>query len=204
MELEKKVKDLESSLNYERSARKRAESELASFKRSQADEDEVNKTVNEMRAKLKNGNSELSDEVIEDFVNVFGKAQAEESVKTKKQNIERDILELRREYMNVEERGEEVRDLMKKGLTAKQAYWAVFGGEVSIPETKDEVEEERKKEGYVETKPAGEEKRDTYSSRERTIADVVGKSPEEVRERSKNIMSIDSILNIKKKFKKED
>ena len=72
--LKKEVADLKSSLNYERSERKRLSKELSS--RAEDDAEEIKKAEAEMRAKLKEGKSQLSDETIDDLMATFGTAQA--------------------------------------------------------------------------------------------------------------------------------
>ncbi len=211
--LKKEVADLKSSLNYERSERKRLSKELSS--RAEDDAEEIKKAEAEMRAKLKEGKSQLSDETIDDLMATFGTAQATAQVKNARQNIEKEILELKRDstYMNVEEYGTEIRAMMKKGLSAEQAYWAVAGADKysnSKAQEQKEVEDEQKKaltkeranEGYVNTKPAGEQAKEHYSSKDRAIADTLGISAEEAKARSKSSFSISEILDMHKKFKK--
>ena len=211
--LKKEVADLKSSLNYERSERKRLSKELSS--RAEDDAEEIKKAEAEMRAKLKEGKSQLSDETIDDLMATFGTAQAQAQVRNAKQNIEKEILELKRDstYMNVEEYGSEIRAMMKKGLSAEQAYWAVAGADKftnSKAQAEKETEDEQKKalnkerasEGYVNTKPAGETEKEHYSAKDRAIADTLGISAEEAKARSKTSFSISEILEMNKKFKK--
>lgn len=211
--LKQEVANLKSSLNYERSERKRLSKELSS--RAEDDSEEIKKAEAEIRAKLKEGKSQLSDETIDDLMATFGTAQATAQVRNNKQNIEKEILELKRDstYMNVEEYGSEIRAMMKKGLSAEQAYWAVAGAEKftnskaqAAKETEDEqkkaLNKERASEGYVNTKPAGETEKEHYSAKERAIADTLGISAEEAKARSKTSFSISEILEMNKKFKK--
>ena len=211
--LKKEVADLKGALNYERSERKRLTKELSS--RAEDDSEEIKKAEAEMRAKLKEGKSQLSDETIDDLMATFGTAQATAQVKNAKQNIEKEILELKRDstYMNVEEYGSEIRAMMKKGLSAEQAYWAVAGAEKysnSKAQAEKETEDEQKKalnkerasEGYVNTKPAGEQNKEQYSAKDRAIADSLGLSAEEAKARSKTSFTISEILDMNKKFKK--
>ena len=211
--LKKEVADLKGALNYERSERKRLTRELSS--RVEDDSEEIKKAEAEMRAKLKEGKSQLSDETIDDLMATFGTAQATAQVKNAKQNIEKEILELKRDstYMNVEEYGSEIRAMMKKGLSAEQAYWAVAGADKysnSKAQAEKETEDEQKKalnkervnEGYVNTKPAGETEKEHYSAKDRAIADSLGISAEEAKARSKTSFTISEILDMNKKFKK--
>lgn len=213
-ELRKENASLKGSLNYERSERKRLSKELAS--RQEDEQEDIKKAKEELRAKLKSGKSQLSDDVVDDLMETFGDSQATAQVKNAKQNIEREILELKRNpiYMNIEDYGSEIRSMMKqKGLTAEQAYWAVAGAEkYSNSLNKSQVEEEkaqkkqltreRTKEGYVDTEPAGGEEKPQYSAKERAIADKLGISAEEAKARSKASFSIKEILEMNKKFKK--
>lgn len=211
--LKKEVADLKGALNYERSERKRLSKELSS--RSEDETEEIKKVENEMRARLKEGKSQLSDEAIDDLMATFGTAQATAQVRNAKQNIEKEILELKRDstYMNVEEYGSEIRAMMKKGLSAEQAYWAVAGADKysnSKAQEEKDTEDEKKKaltkeranEGYVNTKPAGEQEKEQYSAKDRAIADKLGISAEEAKARSKTSFSISEILEMNKKFKK--
>ena len=68
--LKKEVADLKGALNYERSERKRLTKELSS--RAEDDSEEIKKAEAEMRAKLKEGKSQLSDETIDDLMATFG------------------------------------------------------------------------------------------------------------------------------------
>ena len=212
--LKQEVANLKGALNYERSERKRLSKELSS---KEDDSEDIKKAEAEMRAKLKEGKSQLSDETIDDLMATFGTAQATAQVRNAKQNIEKEILELKRNptYMNIEEYGSEIRTMMKKGLSAEQAYWAVAGAEKysnsKAQEEKEEKEEqnkavtkERTNEGFVNTKPAGEQEKEQYSAKERAIADKLNISAEEAKARSKQSFSISEILEMNKKYRKGD
>lgn len=204
--------NLQSALNYERSERKRLSKELSA---KEDDTEEIKKAEEKIRASLKSGKSDLSDDVIDDLMKTFGSAQATAQVKTAKQNIEKDIMELKRNpiYMDIEDCGSEVRNLMKNGLSAEQAYWAVKGAEKYSNSKAQEEEEikakeeqeknkERAQEGYIKTGVTGNEPKEQYSAKERAIADTLGISPEEAKARTKPELSIDEILGMNKKFKK--
>ena len=215
-ELEKMKQEnanLQNALNYERSERKRLSKELAS--RDDDESEEIKIAEAKMRATLKEGKSDLSDDVIDDLMKTFGSAQAAAQVKNEKQNIEKEIIELKRNpiYMDVEECGAEIRKLMKTGLSAEQAYWATKGAEkYSNSTTQKEKEEkaeqekalnkERAQEGYVTAKPTGAQDKEQYTAKERAIADTLEISPEEVKARSKQSFGINEILSMNKKFKK--
>ena len=215
-ELEKMKQEnanLQNALNYERSERKRLSKELAS--RDDDESEEIKKAEAKIRATLKEGKSDLSDDVIDDLMKTFGSAQAAAQVKNEKQNIEKEIIELKRNpiYMDVEECGAEIRKLMKTGLSAEQAYWATKGAEkYSNSTTQKEKEEkaeqekalnkERAQEGYVTAKPTGAQDKEQYTAKERAIADTLEISPEEVKARSKQSFGINEILSMNKKFKK--
>ena len=215
VDLQKELDNIKASLNYERSERKRLEKELKASK-----EDDTKAIADEearIRATLKNGKSSLDDDVIEDIMASIGREQAKQNVRNAKQSIERDIMELKRnpEYMDVEEYGDDIRKLMKNGLTAEQAYWAAAGANKlsnsKANSAKEEEKEQKKKEtqerveqGYVDKKPTGEERKEQYTAKERAIADKLGLSAEEVHARSKASLSLDEIIGLHNKFRKGD
>ena len=209
-QLKKELEQIKGSLNYERSRRKEVEKKLAS--REEDDKEDIKKAEADIREKLQSGKSGLSDEVIDDIMESIGKPQAEAQVRAAKQNREKEIMELKRNpiYMDIDEYADSIRDLMKKGLSAEQAYWAVAGeNKFSSSDTKDEEEQkkltkERASEGFVDQKPAGGESKPTYTAKERANADILGISPEEYKARSKESFSIDELIKLNKKFKKED
>ena len=210
---ENELDKLKASLNYERSERKRLAKELSALKED--DSKEIKDEEARIRAKLKNGKSDLSDDVVDDLMESIGKDQAKANVRNARQSVEREIMELKRNplYMDIEEYGDEIRSFMKKGLNAEQAYWAVAGStKYSNSKAKEQQEEEKEQkkkenkerieEGYVDTKVASAEKKEQYTARERAIADKLGISVEEAHARSKDSFSIDEITNMNKKFKK--
>lgn len=206
---QKKLEDLEKSLNFERSKRKELERKLAS--KAEDDTEDIKKEEQRIRESLKNGKSDFSDETIDDIMNAFGKSQAEMQVKTRKQNIEREILELQRDpmYMDVEEYKEDIRKLVSQnGLTVEQAYWAVAGRNKANLDTEEKEDKSlnkaRVKEGYIDREPAGKDEKPTYTAKERAIANTLNISPEEAKARGKNTFSLEEILKMEKKFKKED
>ena len=206
---QKKLEDLEKSLNFERSKRKELERKLAS--KAEDDTEDIKKEEQRIRESLKNGKSDFSDETIDDIMNAFGKSQAEMQVKTRKQNIEREILELQRDpmYMDVEEYKEDIRKLVNQnGLTVEQAYWAVAGRNKANLDTEEKEDKSlnkaRAKEGYIDREPAGKDEKPTYTAKERAIANTLNISPEEAKARGKNTFSLEEILKMEKKFKKED
>ena len=212
-DIQKELENMKASLNYERSERKRLAKELSALKED--DSKEIKDEEDRIRAKLKNGKSDLSDDVVDDLMESIGKDQAKANVRNAKQSIEREIMELKRNetYMDVDEYGNEVRELMKKGLSAEQAYWAVAGSNKysnSRANAEEEEEKEQKKketkervsEGFVDTKTSGDTKKQEYTARERAIADKMGISAEEAHARSKQSFSIDEIVAMNKKFKK--
>lgn len=205
--------NLKNALNYERSERKRLSKELSA--KDDDDSEDIKKAEEELRAKLRDGKSQFSDETIDDLMSTFGNEQAKAQVRTAKQNIEKEIMELKRNpnYIDVEEYGTEIRTMMKKGLSAEQAYWAVYGEQkYSNSKAQETVQEEEQKEkeknkerireGYVDTGVTGESKKEQYSAKERAIADTLGISPEEAKARSKESFNINEILKMNTKFKK--
>lgn len=206
---QKKLEDLEKSLNFERSKRKELERKLAS--KAEDDTEDIKKEEQRIRESLKNGKSDFSDETIDDIMNAFGKSQAEMQVKSRKQNIEREILELQRDpmYMDVEEYKEDIRKLVNQnGLTVEQAYWAVAGRNKANLDTEEKEDKSlnkaRVQEGYIDREPAGKDEKPTYTAKERAIANTLNISPEEAKARGKNTFSLEEILKMEKKFKKED
>lgn len=204
-----KIEQLQKSLNYERSRRKEAEKKLDNYNEDY--QAEIKKAEEEIRATLKSGKSELSDDVIEDMMNAFGNKQAVAQVHQERQNLEQSLMELRREYEDVDEYTNDIKQLMKQGLTPEKAYWACAGKnfysnyQKDDGKTKDkELNKERMEQGYPSSVPSTEEKKTTYTSKERAIAETTGKSVEEVRARSKTSFFLDDILTMNKKYGRKD
>ena len=209
---DEQIEQLKRALNAERSEKKNLKKQLQDL--SKEEEEEIKLAEEDIRKKLKNGKSELNDDVIEDLMNTFGKAQAKNQVKSARKETEREIMELKRNplYMDIEEYGADIRKLMKSGLTAEQAYWAVAGAtkysskeaqkkaEAEAEATK-QLNKERASQGFVDTVSAGEEKKPTYSEKEKMISRATGVSEEEVKARS-GAMSIGQILEANRKFKR--
>lgn len=212
VDMSEKLAQLQKALNEERSLRKKAEKLLQD---NSADEEEIKQAEASIRAKLKNGKSELSDDVVDDLMNTFGKAQARNQVKASKSELEREIMELKRDstYMDIEDYGKDIRDLVKKsGLSVEQAYWAIAGANkfsnIATQSKADADKKERQesnkaraKEGYVDNVPGAEETKPSYTEKEKFISAFTNMSLEEVKARS-NSFSIDDILANNQKFKK--
>lgn len=209
------MEELKKSLNWERGQRKNLEKELKELKESRLaeDEEDIKQAEADIRAKFKNTKSGLSDDVIDDLMEVFGKTQAKTEVQNARRQVEKEILELQRNplYIDVEEHGKEIRQLMKKGLTAEQAYWAIAGANKLTQTTQDSKEKEEKnkeqklnkeraEQGFVDSVPAGDDKMPTYTEKERYIAKETGMSTEEVRARSK-ATTLSEIQALNAKFK---
>ena len=201
------LQQLQKSLNYERSRRKEAEKKLANYEDDY--QAEIKKAEDEMRATLKAGKSEFNDDVIEDMMNAFGKKQAAAQVNQARQNVEQALMELRRKYRDVDNYASDIKELIKQGLTPERAYWACVGEEFYSNFQKDdgskskELNKERMQQGFPETVPTAGEKKPTYTSRERAIAENLGKSVEEVRERSKSSFFLEDILKMNNKFERK-
>ena len=200
-----KVEQLQKALNEERSKRKTLEQKLKDNQKEE--EEEIKLAEDEIRNRLKNSKSDFSDETVDDLMEAFGKAQAKAQVKAQKKEIERELMELKRDpvYRDADEHNDEIRKLMKQnGLSAKEAYWACAGenkfssaGEKPADkETKDRAEQ-----GYVDGAEQGGDKKPSFSSKEVEIARTIGRTAEEVKERSGSL-SIDEILAANQKFKK--
>lgn len=199
-----KIEQLTKALNEERGKRKSLEQKIKDSEKE--DEADIKDAEEEIRSVLKNSKSDFSDETIEDLMNAFGKTQAKNQVKAVKKEIEREIMELKRDstYRDADEYGDDIRKLMKKGLSAEQAYWAVTGKDklnsASSKDTKEE-DKERAAEGYVGGAEVGGDKKPTYSSYETEIAHQIGRTAEEVKMRS-GALTISQIKAANEKFKK--
>lgn len=212
VELDDKITQLTKALNAERTLRKKYEKQISDDK--ETEEAEIKIAEDDIRKKLKEGKSDLSDDVVDDLMNTFGKSLAKSEVKNARREVEREILELKRNpmYIDADEHGKEIRELMKNGLTAEQAYWATVGSsklttEMNKKATASEIEEkqrlnkERASQGFVNGVSVGDETKPTYTEKERAIASATGMSEEEVKARNKSF-TIDSILANNEKFKK--
>ena len=208
-EKDEKVEQLTKALNEERGKRKSLEQKMKDEQKE--DEEDIKNAEDAIRDILKNSKSDFSDETIEDLMNAFGKSQAKSQVKNAKKEIERDIMELKRDstYRDVEEYGEDIRKLMKKtGLSAEQAYWAIVGkNKFSNVDSKKATEDaekqskERASQGYVGGAEKGGDKKPTYSSHVTEIAQATGKTAAEISERT-GALSLTQILEANQKYKK--
>lgn len=207
-----KITQLQKALNVERTLRKKYEKQMSEDKATE--ETEIKNAEEDIRKRLKSGKSDLSDDVVEDLMNTFGKTLAKNEVKNARREVEREILELKRNpmYIDADEHGKEIRDLMKKGLSAEESYWAVVGAskmtaEINKKTSEAEAEEkaranrERANQGFVNGVNIGNEAKPTYTDKERAIASVTGMSAEEVKARNGST-TIDAILANNEKFKK--
>lgn len=207
---DEKIASLEKALN----AVRRENKELKNKQKENEDDEAEAKIIEEnIRAKLKNGKSELTDEVIDDLMNTFGKSLAKNEARTARKEVEKEIMELKRTYMDAEEYGKEIRALMKNnGLTAEQAYWVVAGAnkvtEASKKkETEDKEEEsqnlnaERAKQGYINTSAVPKGKEMSYSEKDKAVAKFSNMSLEEASQRGK-AFTLDEILELNAKYKK--
>ena len=208
-EKDEKVEQLTKALNEERGKRKSLEQKIKDTQKE--DEEDIKNAEEEIRNILKNSKSDFSDETIEDLMNAFGKSQAKTQVKNAKKEIERDIMELKRDstYRDVEEYGDDIRSLMKKtGLSAEQAYWAIVGKDkFSAVDSKKATEDaekqnkDRASQGYVGGAEVGGDRKPTYSSHETEIAQLTGRTAEEIKMRS-GALTISQIKAANEKFKK--
>ncbi len=204
------IASLKKSLYNERKEKKQWE-KIAKSK--EYHDEELKREEQGIREKLKKSKSEFSDDTIDDLMEIFGKEQARNNIDRKERKVESEILELQRNpmYIDVDDYVDEMRPLMKKGLTAEQAYWAINGknkldSEVSKKTTQKEKEDkqketkERANEAFVNDIPAGKSKQESYTEKERRIAKVNNISLEEARARS-SAFTLDAILEANKKFK---
>ena len=75
---DEQIEQLKKALNAERAEKKTLKKQLQDL--SKEEEEEIQRAEEDIRKKLKNGKSELNDDVIEDLMNTFGKAQAKNQV----------------------------------------------------------------------------------------------------------------------------
>ena len=204
-EVNDKVEQLTKALNEERGKRKSLEQKLKDSQKEE--EEEIKNAEEEIREKLKNSESGFSDETINDLMEAFGKTQAKSQVKAAKKEIEREIMELKRDstYRDVEEYGDDIRKIMKKtGLSAEEAYWTVAGkkkfSEKGTEEDKKDTKD-RASQGYVGGTEVGGDRKPTYSSHETEIAQLSGRTAEEIKARS-GALTISQIKAANEKFKK--
>lgn len=207
---DEKIASLEKALNAVR-----AENKTLKKKQKENEDDEAEAKIieDDIRAKLKNGKSELTDEVIDDLMNTFGKSLAKSEARTARKEVEKEIMELKRTHMDAEEYGKEIRALMKSnGLTAEQAYWVVAGAnkvsEASKRKATEEKEDEehnlnaeRAKQAYINTSAVTKGKEPVYTEKEKAIAKMSNMSLEEASQRGK-AFTLDEILALNERYKK--
>lgn len=151
--------NLKKGVNYERNLRKKAERKNKELeKRIQALE-EANKTPIKTTAEelIENG---VDEEIAKTIGSAIDKKQGGSS------SIEKEFADLKFKYSlsevskkdgfeDIEEYADEIKNLVDKGLTVEQSYYALTGGNSKTSNTKSEIE--RKMEAKLENKQARKE-----------------------------------------------
>ncbi|MBQ2350371.1 MAG: hypothetical protein II393_03815 [Cytophagales bacterium] len=193
------------ALTAERARRKAAEKELKELKsKLEADklakdnEDKIAKEREAYKQKMLEGDL-VDEEVADKLLDVFGediiKTKIANQARTEAENFENAISELKRSdlFMDADNYKPQIKELMKKGLTAKQAYMAsISDGKFSQLKKDLEIEAEQRvlnstaKADKVDLGAAeakSEVKRGTYTKREQEIAKETGLPVAEVHKR---------------------
>lgn len=205
------------ALDSERARRKQAERELKELKaqieaekNAKEDAETAKKERDSYKKKMLEGDL-IDEETADKLLDVFGediiKGKIANQRRAEQDEIDRAISELKKndKFMDADVYKPQIQDLMKKGLTAEQAYMASLSEGRFMQLKKDlEIEAEQRflnmsnradkvDVGVAEAK--GEVKRGTYTKREQEIARETGLSVEEVHKRSK-MTSIEDMENL--------
>jgi len=205
------------ALDAERARRKQAERELKELKskldaEKQAKEDEE-RTKSEREAYKKKllAKDNIDEEVADTILDALGedliKTKLANERRQKEEDFDKVIADLKTEdmFMDADVYKPQIKELMSKGLSAEEAYFASVGKSKFSQMKKDlEVEIEQKilntKEkaenidvGVAESK--GEVHKGSYTKREQEIARETGLTVEEVHKRSK-MDSLEDFLNL--------
>ena len=193
------------ALSAERARRKAAEKELKELKAkldaektAKDNEDKIAKEREAYKQKMLEGDL-VDEEVADKLLDVFGddiiKTKIANQARTEAENFENAISELKRSdlFMDADNYKPQIKELMKKGLTAKQAYMAsISDGKFSQLKKDLEIEAEQRvlnstaKADKVDLGAAeakSEVKRGTYTNREQEIAKETGLPVAEVHKR---------------------
>ena len=200
------VKDSKTqALSAERARRKAAEKELKELKAkidaektAKDNEDKIAKEREAYKQKMLEGDL-VDEEVADKLLDVFGediiKTKIANQARTEAEDFENAISELKRSdlFMDADNYKPQIKELMKKGLTAKQAYMAsISDGKFSQLKKDLEIEAEQRvlnstaKADKVDLGAAeakSEVKRGTYTKREQEIAKETGLPVAEVHKR---------------------
>lgn len=216
-EEEPKKKDSKTqALDAERARRKQAEKELKELKAKlkaeddkKTEEDTITKEREDMKKKMLEGDlidEETADKLLDAFGNDVIKNKLDNQSRLEREKFEEEFSELKKEdlFMDADNYKEQMRDLMKKGLSARQAYMASVSDARFIQMKKDlQVEAEQRllnsserankiDVGVQESK--SETKGTVYSKEEQRIAKETGLPVKEVHKRIK----MDSIDDFEK------
>lgn len=193
------------ALSAERARRKAAEKELKELKAkldaektAKDNEDKIAKEREAYKQKMLEGDL-VDEEVADKLLDVFGediiKTKIANQARTEAENFENAISELKKSdlFMDADNYKPQIKELMKKGLTAKQAYMASISDSKFSQLKKDlEIEAEQRvlnstaKADKVDLGAAeakSEVKRGTYTKREQEIARETGLPVAEVHKR---------------------
>ena len=198
-EVDEEKESLKRALNAERKARKKAEKENNAFEARLKALEEANKTPE------KTTYDDLIESGIEESIaKSIATAIDKKKPSNDNSNLEREVAELRFEsslakkskeegFEDIAEYSDEIKELVDKGLTLEQSYYAVTYNKPKSNDTKSEIE--RKVEARMQNNKARQEILGNYNSNagtasesktkvklsveERAIAAMAGLSPEE-------------------------
>lgn len=202
---EKPIDNRTKALTQERARRKAAEKELKELKakleaekEEEQQEDVIAKEREAYKKKMLEGDL-VDEDVADKLLDVFGEDLIKNKISNQRreenESFEEAFLELKKNdlFMDADNYKPQIKELMKKGLTAKQAYMASISDSRFSQMKKDlEIETEQRilnsqskadkvDVGVAESK--SEVKKGTYSKREQEIAKETGLSVAEVHKR---------------------
>lgn len=205
------------ALSAERARRKAAERELKELKAkleadelAKTNEDKISKEREAYKKKMLEGDL-VDEEVADKLLDVFGddiiKTKIANQARAEAEDFDRELSELKKDdlFMDADVYKPQIKELMKKGLTMEEAYFASVGKSRFTQMKKDmEVELEQKllnnsdkadkiDVGHVEEK--GVAKKGKYTKREQEIANETGLSVQDVKKRS-GMFELEDMLNL--------
>lgn len=205
------------ALSAERARRKAAERELKELKAkleadelAKTNEDKISKEREAYKKKMLEGDL-VDEEVADKLLDVFGddiiKTKIANQARAEAEDFDRELSELKKDdlFMDADVYKPQIKELMKKGLTMEEAYFASVGKSRFTQMKKDmEVELEQKllnnsdkadkiDVGHVEEK--GVVKKGKYTKREQEIASETGLSVQDVKKRS-GMFELEDMLNL--------
>lgn len=205
------------ALDSERARRKKAERELKELrdkleaeKNAKEDEENVAKEKESLKKELIDGDiidEEIADKIVDTLGDRVLKNQIASERRTREEDFDRAFSELKQDelFMDADVYKPQIKELMGKGLTMEQAYFASIGKDRFAQVKKDlEIEAEQKilnsnakadkvDVGHAESKD--EVKRTKYTKKEQEIARMTGLDVKEVHKRSQ-IFDLDQMLEL--------